>query len=93
MACPLQGLTGGAAETLTCPSGQGKPLPAATLSAQSSCTSHPLFQKEETGKHVETGFDLLARCQKAAPGVFNSGVTLMFQCYEYYIMHISDLLC
>lgn len=66
---------------------------AATLSALSGCTSRPLFQKEETGKHVEAGLDLLAQCQEAAPGVFNSGVTSVFQCYECYIMHISDLLC
>lgn len=85
MACPLQGLTGRAAETLTCSSGQGKPLPAATLRAQPGCTSRALFQKEETEEHVGAGLDMLAQCQKAALGVFNSGVTAMF----YPVMNIT----
>lgn len=58
MACSFQDVTGRAAETLIHLYGQGKPLPAATLSAQSGCTSHPLFQKAKTEKHVEAGLYL-----------------------------------
>jgi len=65
----LQGLTGRAAETLTCPSGhgQGNLLPAATLSAQAGYTVL-LPKGRETEKYGEGGPRAAGLMQESSPG-------------------------